>query len=154
MNKTFLFLFTALFAISCGDKPVTEANDSLNDTASTSTDNAVVKPEASSVTPKVFYYDYTEKKTSGDEPLAMTEDEAVEVLKTLPVSDGNFFGLDLGDNGVVQFMYDAKGVLTLDIPDPETMESFAQEVTLDEALKIVGDVYDGKSADDVKEMMK
>jgi hypothetical protein len=51
-------------------------------------------------------------------------------------------------------MYNEKDVLLLDIPDPAAMESFQKEVTLAQAEKIVRDVYSGKSADDVKEMMK
>lgn len=154
MNKVFSLCIIAVFAFSCSDQPASEPYDSVPPAAQDSGSTSAAQPSASFAAPKVFYYDYTEKRTSGDEPVDMSKDEALEILKTLPVSDGNFFGLDLGDRGIVQFMYDDKGTLMLDIPDPETMESFQQNTTLDEALKIVGDVYDGKSPDDVKEMVK
>ncbi len=155
MNKAALFLVAAFFVISCGDKSADEARDSVKDTTSSSSTNTMATPTGtSSVTPKVFWFDYTEKKTSGDEPVDMGKDEAIQTLQALPVTDGNFFGVDLGRNGIVQFMYNEKNVLLLDIPDPVAMESFQKEITMEQAVKVVSDVYDGKSADDVKEMIK
>lgn len=153
MKSLFLALPLAFILVSCGDEskePETQVvHDNHADTQTTS--NIATPPADMNTDPKVFYYDYDEQRGT-EEGIPMTKEDAIAELKKLPETDGNFFGMELADGKIVQFMYDGnKKTWFLDIPNPVTQESFNVDLTLDDAVKITGDVFDGKSAEDIHE---
>lgn len=100
--------------------------------------------------PKVFYYDYTEQR-GVEEALVMSKEDALKEMQNLPASDGNFFGMELTDGSIVQFMYDEKkATWFLDIPNVVTQESFNADVSRDEMLEIIADVFGGKTAEEIQ----
>lgn len=146
MKKLLLLNSTLiLLAVSCGETKQPETTADSEDVLS----QEFIEPIAI-IEPKVFYYDYVEKR-GVEEALVMSKEDALKEMENLPATDGNFFGLELSDGSIVQFMYDGnKATWFLDIPNPVTQESYNADVTMDDALKIIGDVYGGKSADDVR----
>jgi len=135
---------------SCSEPKTTEQTTQVQGTDSDTITSVHKTTERLTTPPKVFYYDYTEKRGTED-AIDMSQDDALAALKSLPEEDGNYFGMELSDGSVVQFMYDGnKSGWFLDIPDPKTQESYNADVTMDDAVNIIGDVYGGKSADDIQ----
>ncbi len=148
MKKSIL-LYSSLILLStsCGETYQPNA-DSVPVAKEVTANDQPSEPVAMS-DPKVFYYDYVGQR-GAEEALVMSKEDALTEMKNLPEEDGNFFGLELSDGKIVQFMYDEKkATWFLDIPNPVTQDSYNADVTRDDVLKIISDVYDGKNADDV-----
>jgi hypothetical protein len=148
-----ILLLVAIIS-SCGDPQ--PASTSLSVGHSTApNDSVVMNPPTTRLTaPKVFYYDYTEQRGTKD-AIEMSEADALEALNGLPEEDGNFLGMELSDGNIVQFMYDGnKSGWFLDIPDPETQQSYNADVTIDDVKKIVSDIFAGKTANEIQNAYK
>lgn len=148
MKNAFLLLSIILLVLSsCGETRETETTPVVIEEAPEQ--NQVADP-VKMAEPKIFYYDYTEQRGTED-GIVMSEGDAVAEIQNLPATDGNFFGMELSDGTIVQFMYDGpKATWFLDIPNPVTQESYNADITMDDAVKIIEDIYSGKSADDIK----
>lgn len=145
-NSLTILSVCALTFMSCGETKQPETPAVVEDQQ----EQTNVTPPVTMGEPKVFYYDYTEQR-GVEEALVMSKEDALREMKNLPEADGNFFGMELSDGSIVQFMYDEKkATWFLDIPNPVTQESYNADITMDDAVKIIGDVFGGKSADDVK----
>lgn len=151
MNKSILlFAPLILLTASCGETKQPETQPTVEETPK----QDQVKDPVTLAEPKVFYYDYTEQRGTED-GIVMSKGDAVAEIQNLPATDGNFFGMELSDGTIVQFMYDGpKATWFLDIPNPVTQESYNADITMDDAVKIIEDVYSGKSADDIKAAYK
>lgn len=100
---------------------------------------------------KVFCCDYDsgESITSEDECL-LSVDESIECMESLSDTDGNFFGIELPDGAIVQFMHDDNRGLILDIPDVAEGGSHTRVVDPAMSLQIIRDMYNGKSPRDIE----
>jgi hypothetical protein len=151
------FLLPGFLLLACGETKEPTNNATPKDMDSvpameTSDNNSGEDPSYEG--PKVFYWDYDEQRGT-EEAIMFSKEDALAEMKKLPETDGNFFGLELSDGKIVQFMYDGgKKTWFLDIPNPVTQESYNADLTIDDVLKIISDVYDGKSADDIKAAYK
>lgn len=151
MRKTHIaFLLSVVFAASCGE-PADNIISGSNDTAvKAAADENVTRNTDDVKPPKGFYWNY-DVPTGVEEAVDMTEEEAVKIMTELSESDGNFFGLELWDGSIVQFMYDGQNkTWFLDIPNPVTQESHNSDVTRDEVIEIIHQVYDGADSDVIK----
>ena len=94
---------------------------------------------------KMFLYDIsTEEEIEGDKAIAVGKEEAVAKLRALSRMDGSYIGFDFDGFPTIQFMWDAEGLLGLDIPVMDKGGSFTKNVTRDEAVKIVEATFLGK----------
>jgi hypothetical protein len=151
--KKSLLLFPALILLvsSCGETKETERPLAVVEEVP---EQSQVKDPVIMAEPKVFYYDYNEQRGTED-GIVMSKENAIAEMQNLPESDGNFFGMELSDGTIVQFMYDGpKATWFLDIPNPVTQESYNADLSPEDVEKIISDVYDGKSADDIKAAYK
>jgi hypothetical protein len=147
-NLLLLSLVTSL-AIACGDNNTSASDDSVatnnNDKSNNESSNNTTMSTTPSA-PKVFYMNYDTNEGIED-PVEMTEEEAIKILKELPTTDGNFMGMSLSNDEVVQFMHQDGRGLVLDIP--MVAEPVDKVITLDQAVQVIKDAYSGKSAEDI-----
>lgn len=146
MKATIALIVPVLLLMSCGDNK--EPENALTDTSSLLTQpvNEPAMEPASMNQPKMFYWNYDENK--GVETAAFVpQDEALKTMESLPDTDGNFLGLEMAEAEIVQFMYQDGRGLVLDIPNVD--EPVDKVITMEQCVKIIKDLYAGKSAGDI-----
>jgi hypothetical protein len=98
-----------------------------------------------SQTIKVYYWDHeADEGISSDEPQEATVGEAIDYMEMLPITDGDFLGLELAGGETIQFMYNEDESIHVDIPDTEKAGSYTKTVDIDECVQMIRDIYGGK----------
>lgn len=100
---------------------------------------------------KLFFWDVaSDESINGDNPIAVSLNEALKRFKQLSKEDGSFIGFEFDENWTVQFMYDSNENLFLDVIDPTNDDTYGKNVGESEAINIIQDVYSGKNPMDIK----
>lgn len=99
----------------------------------------------------LFYCDYVnDEEISSSDPLSTAIHIAVDYMQNLSVSDGSFLGIITPEKNIVQFIYNEKHELILDIPDEDRIASYTKQVTMEECLQIIRDTFAGKNPYEIK----